>query len=122
MEFKKICTLTFNAIPEFELFYKENLDEHFYYTFLGDFGLFVRDAIENEEIYAIKCVIFINEIVNEFFQDIDFINKMTVSVLEILTDYSSTQQISVKYFTGDCLALFEKILNSGFFMNLLETT
>lgn len=119
MEFNKIVNLIFQAAPEFEEFYKEDLNEDYYNTFLGDFALFTRDAVKNGESYALKYLYFINHVVNRFPDDKDFINKMIINVLEILTDYEVTQRASRECFDGYCLVLFDELFTSGQFIDLL---
>lgn len=120
MEFKKIAELIFESIPEFELFYKEDLDEKYYNFFLGDFGIFSRDAVINNSYYAPRCLMLINEIINQNFENEEFRNKMIINILEVLTDYRITQEMSIKYFNGNCFETFREILDSGFFNNLIE--
>jgi len=119
MEFNNIAILIFEAAPEFKEFYKEDLGEEYYNSFLGEFALFTRDAIVNQETYALKYLYFINDTVNRFYNDKDFINKMIINVLEILTDYEVTQSASREYFNGYCLVLFDELFTSGQFINLL---
>lgn len=120
MEFEKAKNLIFSAVPEFESSYDDELNEGYFNSFLGGFGLFTRDAIVERKPYAIKSLEFINKTFNEFYEDKDFTNKMIVNILEILTDYYITQKVTVENFNGRCLTTFKEILNSFFFTNLLE--
>lgn len=118
MKLEEISELIFQAVPEFQSFNQEDLDEGFYYSFLDDFGIFTREAIVANKPYAVKCLDFINNIVNKFQDDEDFMEKMQVSVLETLTDFAVTQRAAMKHFTGNCLRIFTGLLTGGYFNDL----
>ncbi|WP_421939096.1 hypothetical protein [Pedobacter sp.] len=120
MEFYKAAKLIFLAIPEFEYSYKEELNPDYYNLFLGDFGLFVRDAIKHNNKVAVRCLVFISDLVNNNVNDEDFLNKMSINILEVLTDYRETQIDAVKYFSGHCLSMFQTLLDNGYFNNLVD--
>lgn len=120
MEFLKVTDRIFKDLPEFKLEYKEDLEEGYYNSFLGDFGLFVRDGIVNRKAYALKSIKLINDLFNNNYKNKDFENKMIVNVLEVLTDYQITQKTSVEHFEGQCLIVFKGLLKSSFFTDLLD--
>lgn len=120
MKFDKLVSIVFEKIPEFSKAYNDELDENYYNSFLGDLGLFTRNAIVDRKPYAIKSLRVICEIYNDFYEDKDFINKMNTNVLEILTDYHITQKTTVDNIDGRCLVAFKELLNSFFFTNFLN--
>ena len=118
MKFETLVQSIFESVPEFQSFDQEDLDGGLQYIFLGAFGIFTRDAVTNNEPYATKCLNFINHIVNQYEGDADFIEMMQVGVLEILTDYATTQKAAVKHFDGKCLKMFTGLLTGGYFNDL----
>ncbi len=86
MKLEEIAHLLFQSVPEFQSFDHEDLDDELPYLFLGDFARFTRDGIVNNAPYATKCLSFINRFVNQYEDDMDFMEKMQIGVLEILTD------------------------------------
>ncbi len=85
MKFENLTALIFRAIPEFKEALKEDSDENYYNFFLGNFGIFTRDAIRKNEEHAVRCLVLINDLINDNINDWDFRNKIVVNILEILS-------------------------------------
>ncbi|MFB9844820.1 DUF7674 family protein [Mucilaginibacter ginsenosidivorans] len=121
MKLEEISQLIFKAVPEFQSFDQEDLDDELSYLFLGDFARFTNDAILNNSFHATKCLTFINQVINQYEEDADFMEKMQIGVLEMLTDYAITQKAAVRHFTGNCLQMFTGLRTSGHFKDLRNT-
>ncbi|MBD1364297.1 hypothetical protein IDJ77_10800 [Mucilaginibacter sp. ZT4R22] len=121
MKFDSLVALIYQEVPEFKVSYEGEPDENYSNSFLGDLGLFTRNAIVDKAPYAIKCLKFIDDTVNKNKGDEDLVNMFVINVLEVLTDYASTQKAAITHFTGNCLKLFKELFSGGYFMDLAQT-
>jgi hypothetical protein len=78
------------------------------YSYLTDFGTFLRDSISNNDENTIKQSF---NLINRWFsyENIDLDNKVSVGILEVLTDTEKAQSVCLNNLNERGLSVFNKL-------------
>ena len=88
---------------------KISIDEGIY-SFLSDFGIFLRDAISNNEKLIVKQSF---DLMNSWFSynDIELEKKISVGILEVLTDTEESQTACINNLNSRGVAIFNNLFD-----------